>query len=79
MIGIEVYNPVFYMAYDLTHVALRLCWLFSGGLRSYLEHVVAMRVAQVPSSNLCAHVPAVKGASGKLETPTVKQHPRDGG
>jgi hypothetical protein len=42
-----------------------------------LEHVEAVRVAEVPAADLCAHVPAVERSRRELEAPTVEQHVRD--
>jgi len=47
--------------------------------RTYLQHVEAVRVTEVPTADLSAHVPAVEWSPRKLQTTTVEQHVSDSG
>lgn len=47
--------------------------------RTYLQHVEAVRVTEVPTADLSAHVPAVEWSPCKLETTTVEEHVGDSG
>lgn len=47
--------------------------------RTYLQHVEAVRVTEVPTADLSAHVPAVEWSPRKLETSTIEQHVSDSG
>ena len=44
----------------------------------YLEEIIAILVAKVARSDLGAHVPAVEGCSGELETANVQHEARHG-
>lgn len=45
---------------------------------SYFQKIVAIFIAEIPCSNLRAHVPTVKGSSSELQPSNIKQQTRHG-